>query len=99
MNYYFGFAVSGFSHTRATSKRKQATDETQIMACQCKSLYNLRILEHSIAPVAQLVERRSHNPEVVSSILIWGMDFGNHAELIRNRSLMVHPPWELGALF
>ena len=57
-------------------------------------------MKHSIAPVAQLVERRSHNPEVVSSILIWGIDFGNHAELIHNRSLMVHPrPWELGARF
>ena len=40
MNYYFGFAVSGFSHTRATSKRKQATDETKMTACQYKSLYN-----------------------------------------------------------
>ena len=56
-------------------------------------------MKHSIAPVAQLVERRSHNPEVVSSILIWGIDFGNHAELIHNISLMVHPPWELGARF
>ena len=99
MNYYFGFAVSGFSHTRATSKRKQATDETKIMSCQCKSLYNSRNRKYSIAPVAQLVERRSHNPEVVSSILIWGIDFGygvpirmlrgNHAELVHNRRLMV----------
>ena len=71
-------------------------------ACQCESLYILRNRKHSTAPVAQLVERRSHNPEVVSSILIWGIDFGygvpigilrgNHAELVHNIRLMVCAP-------
>ena len=30
-------------------------------------------LWHAQAPLAQLAERRSHNPEVMSSILIWSI--------------------------